>query len=424
MTAYGATRLVLLAFCLAITAFSPHVRATEPVPESPPQPEEPSTPQPEEPSTSPDKPSSDKVKSPEDVVWSGVVLPLASANTIDGLGLGVGGELFTRKRAQTLGYIHKIRVFLYANLRLTYTENMLLLERRGNTSWQATISYTGWKSLAYAGVGGSDVMVNWGDLEFNNAVSIPFVFGGVSQRIPNRPLSVYGQLYLRGAWVRPEPDHLLDQRAPLGSDGAFYGDLLFGVELDTTDRWPLPNRGTRGEAAARFAFTSAQDRQVFSGGLAAEFTLWQPLIGKRLVLGFRSLIDRPFGERPFFEQDRVGLRWRDELGRDQILTGYGRTRSRGDGTIATLVDFRTWFGDLHAGWLDLSFFLSVYAEEAWLFRDYHPGPHMPTLGFSPFLLFQGATVLRPFLSFGWQTDPSNGPRRPQPQFGISLMDTL
>ena len=66
---------------------------------------------------------------------------------------------------------------------------------------------------------------------------------------------------------------------------------------------------------------------------------------------------------------------------------------------------------------------SFYAEEAFLFTGTDPGPHMPTVGAGFDLVWQGATVLRPFAAWGWRAEPGQK-RRPVPQFGLALKSPL
>ena len=61
---------------------------------------------------------------------------------------------------------------------------------------------------------------------------------------------------------------------------------------------------------------------------------------------------------------------------------------------------------------------------AFLFRGSDPGPHMPSVGVAPLLVWQGTVELRPFLAWGWMSDRPRGPRTPELQIGVSLLSPL
>ncbi len=356
--------------------------------------------------------------------WSGLVLPIAGANSVDGFGFGVGGEVFARPESQEYGYAVKVTGSAWVTTRWDYTSNFVRLEVVGDrTSWYGQIGYRGWRNLRYAGVGGADVLVDWGAQEVGNSVTGPAAFAGVLRPLTG-PWALYTQLYFRGVRVEPGAGAKLEEDLPLGAAGGAYGDWTVGLWHDSTDHWPLPNRGLRGEVDVRGGGTLSAGSVEPLLGLHSELAGWTELGTPHLVVGGRLLAARTFGERPFFEQDVTGGRWRDELGSEQALSGYGRTRTRGDGVVASMVELRPFFFRTSHPFWDLGVHASVFAELAWLFDGAEPGPPLPTVGFGPELLWQSAIQLRPFLAWGWRAESPGGERSPGLQFGISFLDPL
>ncbi|MGC6491908.1 MAG: hypothetical protein ACON5B_03635 [Myxococcota bacterium] len=387
--------------------------------------------------------------------WGWAGLPYASYNSIDGLGVGLGAEVFERPAGTTSGFRYKATLSTFFTVTGNYSSTYLQLMRQDKHPWVARLVYRYWKNLIYVGAGGDDVVVRWASSpvavddpqsaaddranadarrEFNqayrNEIYTPSALFGVSRSIRNTPLLVWGQAYTRFATVEPHPGGMLHQEKPLGADcekwrcDSLYTDFSLGLFLSELDRFPLPNRGIRSELDTRVGFTVANGEVTPLVGLHAEVMGWVPLYGSWLVLGARSVFDKTWGQRPFYEQEQVGGQWRDEVGYEQPLTGYARTRSRGDGLWATLVEVRPKIFDTQVGRTKLEGHLSLFAEAAWLFEGNDPGPALPSLGLGPELLYQGAVQVRPFLSFGWMRDDPGDIRKPTPQFNLSLMGPL
>lgn len=362
-------------------------------------------------------------KNPDQRVWSGIVLPLLGANSQDGFGFGLGGEVFNRKRSATEGYALKITGSLWVTTSFEYTSDFLQIDYRGRTHWVGRLGYRGWANHAYAGVGGADVLLQRPDAEVGNQVRGPFGFLGASREIRDH-LSWFTQLYYKTYWVDAGRGSLLEQERPFGANGGTYVDATGGIELDTTDRWPMPTEGIRTEASIRAGATfghAGQMRPLVGGN--AEVIAWEHL-GDHVVFGGRFVVDQTFGDRPFFEGDIGGGRWRDELGSEQMFSGYGRTRTRGTGFIAGAVEFRPYFFRIDHPVLDFAFHASAFAELGWLTDRDGIGPVLPSVGVGPEIVFQGAIQCRPFLAWGWRADAPGQPRRPVSQFGISFLNPL
>ena len=248
-------------------------------------------------------------------------------------------------------------------------------------------------------------------------------FSGAVSRLCDPTWRVYGALYLHPTTVKPNPSGLLAQRAPLGVNGEIYGDATVGVEGEKTDRWPMPMQGWHGEVDARVGATLADASVHPLVGVHTEIIGWHPIIGK-FVIGGRLAIEKSFGDRPMQEQFNTGGRFRDETGLDESFSGYGRIRTRGDGMVAAELELRPFLFDLHPKKWDLQGYLSLYAEQGWLFVGNDAGPPMPTLGAGPELLWQKGSQLRPYISFGWRSDTLGGKRYPVPQYGLSIVDPL
>lgn len=356
--------------------------------------------------------------------WGGVVVPLVGASTVDGFGFGLGGEVFRRPAGSETGFDVKITASLYVNTRFDYTNDLVRIQLIDENQWLIIIGYQQWANLSYVGRGGADVIKDLGRAEIGNGLISPYAVVGVAHPVGDGPWSVFGQLYGRGGVVEARPDGLLQVEAPFGVVGGAYGDLTVGVEAKQHDRWPLPTHGQRLEVGARLGGTVSGSTVRPMGGVVAEGMAWRPLVAGWLTGGGRLLLGKTVGERPFFEQDKVGNRWRDELGSEQALAGYGRTRSRGDGVVAALVEVRPRLFTVEEGFLDLEFYLSVDAELGYLFDGWDPGPLLPTIGINGSVLWQKTVQLRPFAAWGWRTVEPGAPRLPAMQFGISVMDAL
>lgn len=354
--------------------------------------------------------------------WSGLGLPLVGGNSIDGFGFGAGGEAFARAADEDTGYAVKLAGALWVTSSLDYTSNWLRLDVRGERlDWLGHLGYRAWRDLRYAGVGGEEVQRDPGDIELGNAMRSPFGFLGVKYPI-GQTTSLFVQVYGRQAWVMPGAGSLLEERAPSGVVGGTYADATVGVALEDVDQWPLPNRGVQGEVDVRAGGLMAPGTHRPLLGAHAEVIGWAPVAGPALVLGGRVVYDGSIGDRPFFEQDTLGGLRRDELGSEQALAGYGRTRTRGDGVLAAMVEVRPrLFATDHHFW-DVGLYLSAFAEQGWLFVEGDPGPPMPTLGGGPEILWQKAIQLRPFLAWGWRSEGDH--RQPDLQFGVSFVDPL
>lgn len=361
---------------------------------------------------------------PEKGKWGGVLIPLVGASTVDGFGFGFGGEVFRRPPGKDFGYDLKLTPSFYVNTRFDYTNDFVRVEIVDKARWLIMGGYQQWANMSYAGVGGADVLIDHGDAEIGNGLISPYGFASVLAPVRDSGWSAFGQVAFRAAWVEPGEGTLMEAEQPFGSGGGFYTDLSVGAEHREVDRWPLPSTGHVFEGSVRLGGTWTERQAQPLAGAQLEGRIWRPLGTEDLVLGSRLLLEKSVGKRPFFVQDKAAGRWRDELGSEQALSGYGRTRTRGDGVVAWAVEVRPHFFHVEKGFFDLALDGSVYAEIGWLFDKNDPGPPLPTVGGGPILLWQRAVQLRPFLAWGWRSDGLNDPRRPGMQFGISVMDTL
>lgn len=357
--------------------------------------------------------------------WGGIALPLVNYNSTDLLGFGLGAEVYDRKIGSAGGYRNRFSIATFWTTSGNYGSNFLQYERRGDVLILARLTHRLWRNMIYVGSGGDDVSVQWDpDISLGNYVEGPQLFGSAMVPIANSPVYLWGQGYLRYTWVEAQEGGILDQRQAFGIDGGLYFDVSAGILINEIDRWPLPRRGVRLEASGRVGGTAAEGGFRPIGGVNVELTGWVPLAGQWLVLGSRALFDKTWGQRPFWEQENLGGQFRDELGYEQPLTGYARSRTRGDGAIAWLTELRPYFGKTRHPTADIGFYLSLFAEAGWLFDGDRLGPFMPTVGFAPEILWQGSVPLRPFVAFGWMSDEPGGVRRPTPQVGITLLSPL
>lgn len=358
--------------------------------------------------------------------WGGLIIPLIGATTTDGFGFGIGGEVFRRPADGSEAYDLKITPSLYVNVRFDYTNDLVRVDWRApdGTIWLAQVGFSAWANMAYAGVGGEDVILDHGTAEIGNTFAGPYGFVSATRPIRGSDWRWIGMVYGRGGWADPDPASLMAVEQPYGVQGGAYLDGTFGLALEAVDRWPVPTHGHILEVSASAGGTVTPDGFEPLVGGQIEAMGWRPLWKDRLTVGSRLLVTKTLGQRPFFEQDKAMGRWRDELGSEQALAGYGRTRTRGDGTVALLVEARPHLFAIDTGSIAFAGHLSLTAELGWLYDRFDPGPPLPTVGVGMPLLWQRAVQLRPFLAWGWRREDPTAPRRPGMQVGISVLDAL
>jgi len=356
-------------------------------------------------------------------MWRVLVIPFPAGNSADGLGFGIAADVWRRPRAWTYGYDLKIRPYAWTTINGNRQSVSVQVERRGVWDLAARLGFRRQANLRYAGIGGGDVVFPWGDVEIGNEALGLFAFATVSRQLTASPWFLYLQAYGRWMEVTPGESALLAQREPLAVEGGTYFDLSAGLFLDHTDRWPVPTEGYTGEVDLRVGTTIADGTVSPLVGLHGEAISWWSLGSPRWVVGARVLFEHSVGERPFFEQDVTGGRLRDDLGSDQALSGYGPGRARGDGVVAAMVEFRPELVSFAKD--NVKILLSLYAEEAFLFQGWDPGPHLPSVGIAPEGVFWRGAQLRPFIAWGWRREEHADDRRVAlPQIGISFVDPL
>ena len=358
--------------------------------------------------------------------WGGLVIPTVGASTTDGPGFGVGGELFRKSTDPADRYHLKVTPSLYVNTRFNYANNFIRIDYRtpSGRRWLAQVGHSAWANMRYAGNGGEEVLLVRDEEEIGNRLSSPYAFVSLSVPIQESDWAWTAQAYVRGGFATANPGGLLALDSPLGLNPSVYTDIAGGVSSETKDRWPMPREGWVFEASLSAGGTIRSGMMVPSATLHIEHAHWLPLWKDSTILGARVLAFKTLGTRPFYEADKAGGRWRDELGSEQALSGYGRTRTRGDGAAAVMVELRQRLVTVTPGSADLRFFLSPYAEWGYLFDRFDPGPPLPTVGLSIPILWQQTVQVRPFAALGWRRAPLEAARAPSPQFGVSVLDAL
>lgn len=371
-------------------------------------------------------------------VWNGFGIPYASADSINKLGFGAGAEIVGKPRGLDAPYRAKITLSTYLTLGLKYQSHMIQFDWRGPVDAYGRITFQAWNNYAWAGSGGEDVS-SWhpddrgGSLEDGNNLMTPALTLGATKKFTPH-FGLWGLVNARWARSRPASEGLLVDSDEVGVHGdSFYADLSLGAEYERLDRWPLPNRGIKGEVDFRgggtaYAWPEADGRAPLRFynllGVHGEVIGWVPLGTEHLVLGGRLVAEKSFGPRPYYEQNLTAGQWRDELAYEQQFMGYGRQRTRGDGLIAALVELRPYFGRVQSGWFDMKFYASLFAEEGFLFDGNRLGPHLPTVGGGPMLVWGDALQLRPWVAVGWMSEFPGAEREPSVSYGLSFLDPL
>jgi hypothetical protein len=372
----------------------------------------------------PDDEAATATSAPSDYAWGGIIIPTINYNSTDGLGFGAGAQVFDRARGQSFGYRYRLTLSTFWTTTGNYTSNYAQLERQARHTWLTRLTYQRWRDLVYVGHGGADVSVRNGEEARGNYLETVTGFVNVRRSVRNTPLHFYAQAYARWARVEAADGGPLDQDSPLGIDGGFYFDAGGGAYVNEVDRWPVPRKGVQSEIGFRAGGTASPEGFDPLVGVRGELMAWYPIVGDWLVIGGRTVLDKTFGRRPFFEQEFLSGQERDEVAYEQMLTGYGRTRTRGDGVFATMFQVRSKIAHGRSGFFDLALYAGAYVETAFLFEGNKLGPHMPSVGICPTLLWQGGVVVRPFLAWGWFSDEPGGARTPSSQFGVSLMSPM
>lgn len=364
----------------------------------------------------------------------GIVIPLFNYNSTDGPGFGLGVDIFDRKRELNHGYRHRVSAWTFWATSGKYTSNYIQYEYRSFQLFIARVSYRQWQDMLYAGSGGEDVIFDRGrEIEGGNKVLGPSLMLTSVLPIPQFPVYLWIQAYGRYNYAEATNQNgLLFQRNAdpnydvFGLGQAFTFDTAVGMAVQEVDRFPMPNKGVRFEGSARFGGTYDITNNNFEPlvGMNLELIGYWPIVGEYFTVGGRALFDKTWGRRPFWEQEWLGGQFRDENAYEQMVVGYARSRSRGDGILATMIELRAKVGQTRHPFFDIGFYPSVFAELAWLFEGDNPGPILPTVGVGLNLLWQGALQLRPYAAWGWVKTTENGPRYPTALFGISIMDPL
>ncbi|MCB9682383.1 MAG: hypothetical protein H6733_13025 [Alphaproteobacteria bacterium] len=355
----------------------------------------------------------------------GIVVPLFDYNSIDGAALGLGVVLYDRLRTLDDGYRNRVSAWTFWTTSGNYSSNYIEYEHLATNYLFARVAYRSWKDMIYVGSGGDDVSVRVPEERAKgNVVQGPTAMVTYNIKIPRTPLYVWVQGFLRYRHTAANAGSLLASRDPYGLGNNVYFDTSFGVFLQEVDRWPEPRKGVRFEASARFGGSAGERSFQPLAGVNTELMGWWPVAGKWLTIGSRAVFDKTWGNRPWWEQEWLGGVLRDELGDEQVLTGYQRSRTRGDGVLAEMIEVRPFLGRTRDPFFDIGFYLSGVAEIAWLFEGDDPGPPMPTVGVGATLLWQGAITLRPFIHWGWLSDVPGGPRTPSSTINIAVQGPL
>ncbi len=137
--------------------------------------------------------------------WGGIVIPLAGANSTDGLGFGAGGEVFRYPADpdSTATYDLKLTVSTYFAVSGRYQSHFFQMETRHRHDWLVQVGLAHWTNLIYAGVGGADVVRFDPGAEGGNTMLAPY--GMVAWSVPVNDWSVYVQGLGRYGKIDPRP---------------------------------------------------------------------------------------------------------------------------------------------------------------------------------------------------------------------------
>lgn len=127
-----------------------------------------------------------------------------------------------------------------------------------------------------------------------------------------------GSLLARHAQRAPDPD---TARLLRGLDRHFMSELDVGFLWDTRDHDLAPTRGMLHGLSWRFCPGLTSADHVAYGGINATARYYRALLGERLVLAGRLMVDLLLGQPPFYELSRHG-----GLSPDQAIGGKNAVR--------------------------------------------------------------------------------------------------
>ncbi|TVP97774.1 MAG: hypothetical protein EA359_19165 [Balneolaceae bacterium] len=133
-----------------------------------------------------------------------------------------------------------------------------------------------------------------------------------------------------------EEPTLFAAETPLGFDKKWSNKLEIGVLLDNRISEFTPTRGIRYQVDFSVSTPIVGSEFTFSG-IKGEFRHFIPLLSG-LTLAHNLKVERIFGSAPFWAQSIIG--------NEQGLRGYHLNRFRGDGSILSMLELRSWLFSL------------------------------------------------------------------------------
>jgi Omp85 superfamily domain len=148
-----------------------------------------------------------------------------------------------------------------------------------------------------------------------------------------------GSLLARHAQQAPDPD---TARLLLGLDHHVVGELDLGFLWDTRDHDLAPTRGMHHELSWRFCPGLTSADYVAYGGINATARYYHALLGERLVLAGRLMVDLLLGQPPFYELSRHGgLKPKRAIGGPDAVRGVPLQRYHGKVKLLANLELRS-----------------------------------------------------------------------------------
>lgn len=299
--------------------------------------------------------------------WMGMVLPIPSYTSDNGIGYGAFGALSYRGQEEMGGdpYQFSLEAEYFATTK-GYQDHFGRFDLPSPLGlpvrWFVELGYQSWAQAGYFGQGNElpRLPVDQTPDQFYQ-YGLESMRGYTTLRVQVRgPWEVFGGWSFRDAQVDVYPGSLLAQEQPDGALGGLNSQLVAGLVHDSRDRELSPSEGVFSDVSL-MGGAGLWGSEYRYGGLDLTDRRWYSILSeRRLVIANRVIADLRLGDVPFFEQWKLGGLEPAELGGSGTLRGLPIGRYRADLVLLSNTELRWMFWDfdlwfLHADVLAVPF---------------------------------------------------------------------